>query len=148
MPGDAVRKVLVTGATGCAGGATMRALLRRGIEVRAGSRYPQRIPAEPGVEAVRLEYLEAETITAALAGMDAAFLVVPPFDAAALMHMKPLIDVAAARQQHAVLLSMMGVEREESAPLSIVERHLASAGRQHTIVRATCSWRTSCGSRC
>lgn len=136
MSGAAVRKVLVTGATGCAGSATLRALLRRGLEVRAGSRYPEKIPPEPGLEAVRLEYLESETIAAALVGVDAVVVIVPPYDASALMHVKPLIDVAAAREQHAVLLSMMGAEQEESSPLRIVERHLTSAGRRYSLVRA------------
>jgi uncharacterized protein YbjT (DUF2867 family) len=46
-------RVLVTGATGKAGGATMRALLERGAEVRALTRDPGTATLPPEVEVVR-----------------------------------------------------------------------------------------------
>jgi len=64
-------RVLVTGATGKAGAATMRALLARGAEVRALVRDPAVADLPPEVEPVRGELPDPGP---ALDGVDAAFL--------------------------------------------------------------------------
>ena len=68
-------RALVTGATGKVGGATARALLDRGDEVRALVRDPARaerlLPS--GVELVRGDVTEPETVTAAVAGRELVF---------------------------------------------------------------------------
>ena len=68
-------RVLVTGATGKVGGATARALLDRGDEVRALVRDPERaerlLPS--GVELVAGDVTEPATVTAAVAGCEFVF---------------------------------------------------------------------------
>ena len=65
-------RVLVTGATGKAGGATMRALLERGAEVRALVRDPDRAALPPEVEVVQGDLSDPG---AAFTGVDAASLI-------------------------------------------------------------------------
>ena len=68
-------RALVTGATGKVGGATARALLARGDEVRALVRDPARarelLPS--GVEAVRGDVTDAESVASAVAGCELVF---------------------------------------------------------------------------
>jgi nucleoside-diphosphate-sugar epimerase len=70
-----VTRALVTGATGKVGGAVARALLDRGDEVRALVRDPDRasslLPA--GIELVRGDVTEPETVAAAVAGCELVF---------------------------------------------------------------------------
>src|SRR4051812_5555649 len=64
--------ILVTGATGNAGGGTVDALAAAGREVRAVSRSERDWP--PGVEGVVADLNRAETLVPALHGADALFL--------------------------------------------------------------------------
>jgi uncharacterized protein YbjT (DUF2867 family) len=66
--------ILVTGATGNAGGATVRALLNAGADVRALARDPDaaQLPAE--VEVAGGDLNRPETLRGAIAGAQAAFL--------------------------------------------------------------------------
>jgi dihydroflavonol-4-reductase len=68
-------RALVTGATGKVGGATARALLARGDEVRALVRDPQRaarlLPS--GVEAVEGDVTDLDSVTRAVAGCELVF---------------------------------------------------------------------------
>jgi nucleoside-diphosphate-sugar epimerase len=68
-------RALVTGATGKVGGATVRALLERGDEVRALVRDPDRAAGllPSGVELVRGDVTEPDTLPAAVAGCELAF---------------------------------------------------------------------------
>ena len=72
---DARVRALVTGATGKVGGATARALLARGDEVRALVRDPERaarlLPSE--VEAVRGDATDPDSVARAVAGCELAF---------------------------------------------------------------------------
>lgn len=73
------RAALVVGATGSQGGAAVRALLRRGWKVRALTRAPgsaqARALASIGAEVVRGDLGDAPSLSAALRGIDGAFLV-------------------------------------------------------------------------
>src|SRR2546421_3469260 len=72
---DPAVRTLVTGATGKVGGATARALLDRGDEVRALVRDPKRaaqlLPS--GVELVRGDVTEPGSVTSAVAGCELVF---------------------------------------------------------------------------
>ncbi|MGW5637212.1 SDR family oxidoreductase, partial [Streptomyces sp. NPDC003832] len=70
-----VRMILVTGATGTIGSAVVSRLAERGEKVRALTRDPGRLDAPPGVEVVRGDLLDPESLEPALAGVRAAFLV-------------------------------------------------------------------------
>ncbi|MDA8368259.1 MAG: NAD(P)H-binding protein [Nocardiopsaceae bacterium] len=64
--------VLVTGATGTVGSALVPALRARGAAVRAMTRDPDR--SVPSVENAVADLRNPESVTAALKGVDAAFL--------------------------------------------------------------------------
>jgi uncharacterized protein YbjT (DUF2867 family) len=66
--------ILVTGATGNAGGATVRALVDAGAPVRALVRDPDRAPLPAAVDAVVGDLNEPDTLAAHLDGVTAAFL--------------------------------------------------------------------------
>ncbi len=91
--------ILVTGATGNVGRSLVNRLLAAGEKVRALTRDPSRAALPDAVEVVAGDYDRPETITAALAGIDKAYLMVggdvSGFPAAA----------AAAGVRHIVLLS-------------------------------------------
>lgn len=69
--------VLVVGATGMVGGATVRALLARGASVRALVRSRRPHPELRGVEITPGDLLERAAVERALDGVDAAFYVSP-----------------------------------------------------------------------
>jgi len=71
-PGRAV--ILVTGATGNAGGAVVRALVNSGEQVRAVVRDVNRVPLPAGVEQVAGDLNEPGTLVPHLDGVTAAFL--------------------------------------------------------------------------
>jgi uncharacterized protein YbjT (DUF2867 family) len=66
--------ILVTGATGNAGGATVRALLEAGADARALVRDPDSAELPAGVEAVAGDLNRPETLGEAIASAEAAFL--------------------------------------------------------------------------
>ncbi len=72
------QRVLLTGATGYVGGRLLAPLLNSGREVRCLARDParlrSRVPA--AVEVVAGDCLDAESLTPAMAGMDAAFYLI------------------------------------------------------------------------
>ncbi|MGW4533277.1 NAD(P)H-binding protein [Nocardia sp. NPDC004340] len=67
--------IVITGATGTIGSEVVRLLAERDVKVRAVTRNPElaRVPA--GVEVVRGEYADTESMAAAFSGAEAAFLV-------------------------------------------------------------------------
>jgi len=132
-----VTRVLVTGATGNVGREVVRALLARGIEVRGGVRAggSAALPAE--ADAVPLDFEDPATFAPATAGADGIFLLRPP----ALARVGPTLNelAAVARAQgvrHAVLLSVIGADRNPLVPHHRVERHLARHGPPATMLRA------------
>ncbi|MFF1307140.1 NAD(P)H-binding protein [Streptomyces sp. NPDC058307] len=70
-----VAMILVTGATGTIGSDVVRRLVARGEKVRALTRDPGGAQLPPGVEAVRGHHRDLDSVAAAMAGADAAFLV-------------------------------------------------------------------------
>jgi uncharacterized protein YbjT (DUF2867 family) len=66
--------ILVTGATGNAGGATVRGLLDTGAEVRALVRDPDAAELPPGVEVAGGDLNRPDSLREAIAGAEAAFL--------------------------------------------------------------------------
>jgi uncharacterized protein YbjT (DUF2867 family) len=66
--------ILVTGATGHVGGELVRALVARGAAVRALVRDPSRATLPAGVQAAAGDLTAPDTVTPALAGVRAAFL--------------------------------------------------------------------------
>ncbi|MFD6354047.1 NAD(P)H-binding protein [Nocardia tengchongensis] len=67
--------IVITGATGTIGSEVVRLLSERGVKVRAVSRDPEQAQVPDGVEVVRGDYADTESLAAAFAGAEAAFLV-------------------------------------------------------------------------
>jgi uncharacterized protein YbjT (DUF2867 family) len=96
-----MKRILVTGATGNIGREVVGQLRTTGCRIRALSRSPQSANLPDGVEVVRGDLAEPETLDACLEGVDAVFLVwVAPIAAAA-----PAIERIAAHAGRLVLLS-------------------------------------------
>jgi uncharacterized protein YbjT (DUF2867 family) len=130
------KTIVVTGATGQVGGAVVRALAADGFEVRAATREPDTYKGGKNVVPVRFDYHAKETIGPALAGADGLFLIALPLDPTAPELLRPVIDQArVAGVKQIVFNSALGVDRNEAAPLRIVERYLMDSGVPYTILR-------------
>jgi uncharacterized protein YbjT (DUF2867 family) len=133
--GDGMKdKVVVTGATGVLGKAIVKAALAAGLNVRQAVRNQAK--ADPTVAAVRLDYADPTTIAPALAGASAIVLMAPPLDSTAPALLAPVIAaVKAANLQHIVLISALGVNHNEQAPLRVVEHLVMDSGVPFTTLR-------------
>lgn len=105
---------MVVGATGHVGGALVRRLAagRGGVTVRAMVRTPGSADLPDGVELVRGDLTDLDSLRAALRGIDRAFLVWP-LGGGELA--RAVVDLIAARVQRIVYLSAIGV-RDDGAP--------------------------------
>lgn len=130
-------KILVTGALGNVGGATVEALLTRGISVRAGGRDAERVASRfPDAEPVRLDFLDPLTFRPALEGCQALFLLRPPPISKVKPTLNRLIDVAVAHGvEHIVFSSVEGADTNRIVPHHRVEVHLQASGVPWTILR-------------
>lgn len=133
-------EVLVTGATGTIGREVVRAMVARGLRVRIGVRDPSR-PGPAQTTAVRLDWSDPGTFTAALAGVERVFLLTPfvedPEPAA-----RAFID-ASIRSGVKFLVKLSAAGVSEDAPLegmrqhARVEKAVAASGIPYAILRPT-----------
>jgi uncharacterized protein YbjT (DUF2867 family) len=134
--------ILITGATGNCGGATLRELAARGVPVRVLTRDPSRAAhlKELGdVDLVRGDFGDVGSIDRALRGVEKVFLL-PPADPLMDVLQKNLIDAAArAGVRHVVHLSATCAdERQPSVSLGghgRGERDLEASGLGWTHLR-------------
>ncbi|HVV10090.1 NAD(P)H-binding protein [Amycolatopsis sp.] len=124
--------ILVSGATGNVGHNVVTQLLEAGEKVRAIARNPERLSFPPEVEVLRADLTEPESLPAALAGVERAFLFpVPGATEGFLAQGKDLRQV--------VLLSSISVDDEEENSIGLMhlahERALAASGLKWTFVR-------------
>ncbi|HEX6588786.1 MAG TPA: SDR family oxidoreductase [Longimicrobiales bacterium] len=131
-------KILVTGATGKLGLEVVRRLLDAGVEVKAGTRSPERCARifADDVEVVHLDYDVTESWDAAVQWADRVFLVPPPFDPDSDERLVPFLDWAVqSGTRHIVLVSAMGAETRDRLSLHGIERRLTGTGVAWTILR-------------
>ncbi|MEU3830573.1 NmrA/HSCARG family protein [Streptomyces sp. NPDC029080] len=138
--------IAVTGATGAQGGATARALLAAGHQVRALTRQPNAPAADTlrslGAEVHRADFDDRPSLEAALTGADSLFAVTTPFGtdtSAEVRQGKALVDAAAeVRLGHVVFTSAAHADRRTGVPhyesKHVVERHLRAAGVPWTVI--------------
>ncbi len=126
---------LVSGITGHVGGATAARLLAGGRQVRALVRDPAKAAdwARKGVELHRGDFDDSAAVAAALAGVEGAFVMLPPTMDPGPDHAKPKAMIAsltaAVRQAsppRVVLLSSMGAQQTSGLGL-ITAAHLMEA---------------------
>ncbi len=110
---------VIMGATGKVGGAALEALKQRGTALRAVARDPARAQ-RLGVETVRGDASETESLAAAFTGAEAAFvMLVPPYQAqdvvaqSRVMARSIAAAVRAAGVPHVVALSSVGAHLHE-----------------------------------
>ncbi len=125
--------ILVTGASGTVGSEVVKALLGRGVRLRAGYRSrPQNLPK--GVESVALDYEKPETILPALAGVETLFLLSNTVEPE-----KKVVDAAGrAGVRRVVKLSVFGAAEEAYSFARwhrAVEKHIEASGLGWTFLR-------------
>ncbi|GGP81820.1 NmrA/HSCARG family protein [Streptomyces melanogenes] len=138
--------VAVTGATGAQGGATARALLSAGHQVRALTRTPSSPAADAlrglGAEIRHADFDDHPSLEAALAGADSLFAVTTPFGTDTTIEVrqgKALVDAAAkTRIEHIVFTSAAHADRNTGVPhydsKQLIEHHLRAAGVPWTVI--------------
>jgi uncharacterized protein YbjT (DUF2867 family) len=123
--------ILVIGASGTVGSELSRLLTQAGHTVRKAT---SRTPTAP--DQVHLNLLTGEGRDAAFAGIDRAFLLAPPGHTRQDLLLNPLVDAARAQGvQKVVLMSAMGANADEAAPLRMAERHLEASGLVFNVIR-------------
>jgi uncharacterized protein YbjT (DUF2867 family) len=126
-----LNKILVLGAHGTVGSALVQALQAQGQSVvKATSRAPQ------AADQVHLNLLTGEGLATAFDGVDRAFLLSPPGHVNQDELLGPVIQ--AARQhglKKVVLMSAMGADADEAAPLRKAERLLEASGLAWNVIR-------------
>ncbi|MFF2554172.1 SDR family oxidoreductase [Nocardia sp. NPDC058058] len=129
--------ILVTGATGKVGRAAVNQLHEAGVGVRALVRRPEAVDLPPGVEVVRGDLSDPGSLDAALAGVQAVFLVWPTLEADSVA--PKVIGRLAAQVRHIVYLSARGADERVGAVLGshgYLERLIRESGVDWTFVRA------------
>lgn len=134
--------ILVTGATGTVGSATVKALSSLGASVRAGVHSlikGENLKRLPGVELVEIDFFKPENLRVACTGIKTVFLITP-FAADQVEMARAFIDAAKETGvQHVVRLSASGAEAEPGIQLGqwhrMAEEYLKSSGLKFTLLR-------------
>lgn len=128
--------MLVMGATGNVGGATLRALRERGIPVRSAVARVMGAASEPGVEPVELDVFRPETFGRAVDGIGGLFLLRPPPVSKVGPTLNALTEAAvAAGVDHIVFSSVAGADTNRVVPHHRVETHLRDHAPSWTVLR-------------
>lgn len=122
---------LVIGASGTVGSELSRLLAAQGQTVR---RATSRAPAS--ADQVQVDLARGTGIAAALAGVDRAFLLAPPGHTNQHELLGPVIEAARERGlRRVVLMSAMGANADDSAPLRRAELQLERSGLPWNVIR-------------
>ena len=122
---------LVIGASGTVGSELARLLSAQGHDVRRATSRPATRPGQ-----AQLDLATGQGLAQAFEGVDRAFLLAPPGHARQDLLLKPLIDAARARGlRRVVLMSAMGANADEAAPLRQAELHLERSGLAWNVIR-------------
>jgi uncharacterized protein YbjT (DUF2867 family) len=133
--------ILITGATGRVGGATLKQLSSRGVPVRALMRSPDKAGAvaAPGVETVIGDLAQPRSLDAALEAVDAALLV-SPLDPQQVELQGNFVE-AAKRAGHVHIVKVSGLGTALDSPVrsgrwhAQIEKHLEDSGLPFTHLR-------------
>jgi uncharacterized protein YbjT (DUF2867 family) len=133
-----MRRILVTGATGATGGAVLQALADRDVTVRAMLRSAGETPAGAD-ETALADFDDPAALAAALADVDAAYLVTPSSAEAAQRQIRFLDAARAAGVGQVVILSQLAAAADSPVRFlrwhAEVERYAAEHGPAHTVLR-------------
>jgi uncharacterized protein YbjT (DUF2867 family) len=138
--------VLVTGATGKQGGASVEALLKKGHQVRALTRNPDSPAANRlrarGVEIAVGDFNDHDSLVRAALGADAVYAMSTPYEQGAEQEIAQGISITdaarAARIAHFVYSSVASADRKTGIGhfdgKYAVENHIQASGVDYTIV--------------
>lgn len=126
------KEILVLGATGTVASKVVAALVAKGESVRAASRKGS---AVPGATAVTFDYADPATFDAALDGVASVFVLAPAGNMDPIGLLMPVINAAAERKIKVVMLSVFGVDADDSIPYRQVELQLEKSGTPFVVLR-------------
>ena len=133
-----VSRILVTGATGTAGGHVADEMAQRDVTVRVGVRNPEHAADQftEETEVVAFDFDKPETWGTTLADVTGLFLIRPPtVDADKISEFAE----AAARVgvDHIAYLSTLGAEKNVLIPHHRIEKRVMATGADYTLLRAS-----------
>lgn len=126
------KKILVIGATGTVGRPLVKGLLARGESVKAASRLGLEVE---GAQGTPFDFGKPQTITAALEGVDRAYVLMPAGYLNVQELLLPFIHAAASRKVKVVFQSVIGVDADDSIPYRQVEIALEKSATPYVILR-------------
>jgi uncharacterized protein YbjT (DUF2867 family) len=132
--------ILVLGALGNVGAEVVNSLLAKGVSVRAGDLFPEKVRQRfgEGVEAVPFDFSKPDTFRPALEGIQKLFVMRPPQIANIQKFMVPALEAAkAAGVKHMVFLSLIGIEQNRRVPHYQVEQWMRQSGLDYTFLRCS-----------
>ena len=122
---------LIIGASGTVGSELSRLLADAGHDVRRATSRPATQPGQ-----VQLDLVSGQGLAQAFDGVDRAFLLAPPGHTRQDLLLKPLVDAARERGlRRVVLMSAMGANADDAAPLRQAELHLERSGLAWNVIR-------------
>jgi uncharacterized protein YbjT (DUF2867 family) len=131
--------ILITGASGSAGGAVLDAALGGGAKLRAMYRNPQDAGKAPGgISTVLADFADRNSLRDALRGIDSVYLVCGPVPQLAELEGNMIDACREAGVSHVVLSSAIGAgDFPKSFPSwhSLSERKLRDSGLAYTVLR-------------
>jgi uncharacterized protein YbjT (DUF2867 family) len=131
-----MKTYLVIAASGNVGSSVVQQLTARGERVRAVTSRRDRAGSDGAVQWVHADLATGEGVLEAFEGAQRAFLLAPPGHADQDRLLKPLIAQAVQRKlEKVVLMTAMGANAVESAPLRQAEIALERSGLAYDIVR-------------
>jgi len=137
--------VLVIGATGNQGGAVVQSLLPKGHNIRTLTRNPNSEKAknltEQGVEVLKGDFSDADSLLKAATGMDTIYAMTTPFETGTNAEVKHGIAIADAAKKanvgHFIFGSVASADKKTGIPhfdsKYEVEKHIAASGIPFTI---------------
>jgi uncharacterized protein YbjT (DUF2867 family) len=130
--------ILITGATGTTGKELVRLLQARGVRARVMARDPKKLRAA-GMEIVRGDFADAQSLDAALAGIERAFLLSAPDIRSVDLQGRFIEAARRAGAKHIVKLSSIAAALDSPCRLlrwhGEIEKLLEDSGIPHTNLR-------------
>jgi len=124
-------KVLVIGSSGTVGSELVKLLRAKGHEVLAATSKEK-----PAAGQVHLNLVSKAGLTAALKGVDKAFLLAPPGHTNQHELLIPVIEEAKKQGlKKLVLMTAMGANSNEASPMRKAELYLEKSGLNYNIIR-------------